>query len=130
MKSQMRMRHYCDFCKRSSGQKPAMAKHEAGCTNNPDRVCKLCECNGSAQEPLEKLFDVLVNEGFPALQTITEHCPGCILATLRQLPVERELLVINPDDPKHKGRWEWDFKAALKEFWDEVNANRAEDRGY
>jgi hypothetical protein len=41
MRQVKKWRYYCDFCKKSGSSKSHMAKHEASCTMNPNRDCKL-----------------------------------------------------------------------------------------
>jgi hypothetical protein len=42
VKAVKRWRYYCDHCKKVSGLRTAMAKHEKGCTLNPARECGVC----------------------------------------------------------------------------------------
>jgi len=42
MKTKLVKRHWCDFCNRAGLQARAMAKHEAHCTLNPARACRVC----------------------------------------------------------------------------------------
>lgn len=124
MKSVMRMRHYCDFCKKSGGSKPAMAKHEGSCTANPARVCRMCAFGGLEQRSMDVL-QAAYAKGFKALAEEAEHCPACILAAQRQFWGNVAPDYWKVDDPRDSDRFEWDFKTASKEFL----AEHAPDRG-
>lgn len=103
-------RFYCDFCKKSGGQKAAMAKHEKYCTMNPDRDCRMCHLiTGTRPEPMAELLAIIpempdyptivsgdeawrrweacqekAREAMIALREKVDNCPACILATIRQ----------------------------------------------
>lgn len=124
------MRHYCDFCKKSTGTKPSMVKHEKGCTLNPGRECRLCELAGHVQQPMAQLIDVLADEGFEALQRATQDCPCCMLAALRQIPVERDAVLWDEEDAKTRGRSAWQFKEACKDWWSDYNDSQQSSRYY
>ena len=111
MKSQMRWRHYCDHCKKSTSTKPAMIKHESACTANPNRVCSMCARMGEVQLTMEQLTEAYL-KGFKALREACNDCPACILATDRQYHKG-----LGWDHPANTERGEWEFKAACKEFW-------------
>lgn len=123
MRSVLRMRHYCDFCKKSSGQKPSMAKHEKSCTANPERVCRMCSFAGHAQQPMTVLQAEYV-KGFKALEAACEGCPACLLATMRQhwagVVYDSEVY----HDERDAERGEWDYKKASKEW---IEEHRPED---
>lgn len=114
-------RYYCDFCGRGGCAAGHMAKHEKRCTKNPNRECGVClvsdEYTGEArQKPMPELVAVmpditievaqtdegraLIDSGFEALNELTEGCPCCILAALRQ--------------SGWSGWVEFDFKGELK----------------
>lgn len=117
MRSILRMRHYCDHCKKSTGTKHSMAKHESGCTLNPNRKCRVCELNGEAQLSMPELQAAFDN-GFSALREACHDCPVCILATSRQFYQASEGWA-SSESPRDCG--EWDFKTAMKEFWVSYN---------
>lgn len=121
MRSVLRMRHYCDFCKKSTGTKNSMEKHESGCTNNPNRKCRMCTFGQLVQQPMDALVREYVEKGWKALHALTEGCPACIFAAVRQVPPRGD------DEPVQS--WEeidarlkledsggWEFKAACKQF--------------
>ncbi len=85
--------HYCDFCRKRKFTIPAMQKHEASCTLNPNRVCKMCVMAGHEQRPIEELAAAFNSAGKPdseweekekVLRAACENCPACLLATARQ----------------------------------------------
>ena len=70
-------------------------------------------------------------EGLKKLCDLTENCPGCILAAIRQSGVQRK-----PEPIDGKG-WiyddgvylSFDFKAEKESFWKEVNSIKDYDTG-
>ena len=126
-----RWRYYCDFCKKSSGTRPSMERHEKGCTANPSRECGLCALSGTGA-PLSKLILLIesrcagvaddklggscVDGVLAELENMAEHCPACTLAAIRQASVR-----IYPN---------FNFKTKLASWWIEHNAVEAENRGY
>jgi hypothetical protein len=60
MKRVQRWRYYCDFCKKSGNSGGHMKSHEASCTLNPARVCKLCLKNSDgAQADMAAMLAIL-----------------------------------------------------------------------
>lgn len=124
MKTKLVKRHCCDFCKRSGQSAFHIRRHEAACTANPNRVCRMCEA-GIEVSPrrLSPLVALLVPDtewhGGPDTQhAITktsldellrevDHCPACALWVLRAAKA------FHPD---------WDYKSAKKDHRVEVNA--------
>lgn len=119
MRAVKRWRYYCDHCKKVSGLRTAMEKHEKGCTLNPERDCGICGFLNTGGAKLADLmallpdvekfkrmeswdagdefggsgeYPVIDDEGLreathavlPKLRELTEDCPACILAALRQ----------------------------------------------
>lgn len=122
MRAVKKWRYYCDFCSRAKMVKKATEKHERGCTLNPNRVCGLCARVNAEQKPIADLMAPLEDGNFDALKRLAEDCPACILAALRQY---------NKPRPSDEQFWnEWDFKAALAEFWNCENNRREEERYY
>lgn len=90
----MRPRYYCDHCKKVSGSKSAMAIHEAHCTANPDRTCRMCGTSigprhhvGILQRPGNTMEDWRAK--MDSLRSATEDCPCCILAAIRQSGIQK-----------------------------------------
>ena len=128
MKSVMRMRHYCDHCKKSTGTKPAMVKHEKGCTANPGRVCSMCALAGEVQLPMPDLL-ALAHKGFKALQEACHDCPACLLAVERQIYAGSDRDdYLSWDHPYNSERGNWDFKTAVAAFWKSYNEENREER--
>ena len=100
-----------------------MEKHEKGCTNNPDRDCGMCGVGGTSQEPMDALVACINpndKEGtLDRLDEITEGCQACILAALRRWQAQ---------NPESLVWFNFDFKEAVKKFWDGVNEARDEER--
>jgi hypothetical protein len=151
MKAVKRWRYYCDHCKKVSGLKTAMEKHEKGCTLNPARDCGICGfLNGGMAVSTADLMALLPDpakfkrmvvsdpgeewsyeyeetddEGLraathavlPKLRQLTDDCPACILAALRQrgipVPVVTDF------------NWTTEFKDAQSRMGD----HRAEQEG-
>ncbi len=106
MRKIKRWRYYCDFCKKAGGSGGHIAKHEKGCTLNPNRICGVCGMLEVDQKPISQLLSVLpngeeyltetdhvfsynglpelVSDVMPKLRELTENCPACIMAALRQ----------------------------------------------
>jgi hypothetical protein len=141
--------YYCDFCKKKNLSGHAMKVHEKHCTANPDRECRLCDA-GNIKDLIEEIktsFTIVQkpciqteidrmfyreDETFPGiewkgtpftmdkLREITEDCPVCLLAVLRQT----ELYKLDSQE------YEFDFKAESKEYhnekWREINSHRSD----
>lgn|SRR6185503_10157169 len=111
-------RYYCDFCKKANCHAAAMREHEEHCTNNPGRVCRMCEVLETRHTPLERLIALLpdpnmpdtrtndemwhgkpsplytaLTEAMPVLRKQADGCPVCVFAALRQakIPADRDL---------------------------------------
>ena len=138
MRKALRWRYYCEFCKKAGNSAFAMKTHEAGCTMNPNRKCRMCDFVAGTQKPIRDLMALLpdpkafekkmtdcdftffdgldgaVTKALPALRDSTDNCPACIMAALRQkgIPV-----------PCANG---FNFTQECKELWAEVNENHYE----
>jgi len=122
-------RYYCEFCKKANCSSGSMAKHEASCTKNPNRVCRMCKMLGKAQIPMKELLELLpehnpqdfvfrfgaenepIEAGIKKLREVTEDCPACILAALRQrgIPVPAT---------------SFDFKKECEAAWADFNSKQ------
>lgn len=142
MKKVLRWRYYCEFCKKAGNSAFHMSQHEAGCTLNPDRKCRMCNFVGAVQESIGALtallpdpkafedkyegtdivcfkgLEVAVAAALPALREITNDCPACIMAALRQkgIPV-----------PCAEG---FNFTKECKSIFDDVNEERHAATGF
>jgi hypothetical protein len=156
MKAVKRWRYYCDHCKKVSGLKTAMEKHETGCTLNPARKCGICGfLEGGSATPLADLIALLPDPAkfirdvpeeryfdgvewdtiptrqeqddpalreathavLPKLRELTDDCPACILAALRQRGIPVPLI--------ENFNWTTEFKDAQSR----MNDHRAEQEG-
>lgn len=89
--------YYCDFCRKHGLLRGPMEKHEAGCTMNPQRVCRWAfdgHSNGSRVIDIAPLAEwmrscaPLKRADIDALHDEVQGCPACMLAVLRQSGVE------------------------------------------
>ncbi|HEY0916520.1 MAG TPA: hypothetical protein VGE22_16725 [Solimonas sp.] len=128
MKTVKRTLYYCDHCGRRSFFRNSMEKHEAGCTLNPARVCRMHRFMDGATAPsMEALIAALTAGGFDGLVKASDGCPACILAAIRQAPdagLKYERAPWSPFEgdrtwPVEDGRHEWDFKKATAQFWND-----------
>ncbi len=108
MKTKLKNRYYCDFCKKSGCSARHMRDHEERCTLNPKRVCGMCLAlhlgdDSAVQRPIAELLAALPEWEEPGdisgeengythgdlsisiveLRALT-RCPACILAAIRQ----------------------------------------------
>lgn len=106
MRTKMVRRYWCEHCNKGGLQKHSMAVHEAHCTLNPARACRVCGLLGGPVAPdpdgLRALIALLpadeppaygdeldeyvrrANAAIPALRAAANECPACMLAALRQ----------------------------------------------
>ena len=152
MKAVKRWRYYCDHCKKVSGLRSAMEKHEKGCTLNPARECGICAFLNTGGAPLADLlallpdatkfkrmeswdageefggsgeYEVVDDEGLreavhavlPKLRELTDNCPACILAALRQKGIPVPIVT------------EFNFGEDMKEAQSAMQDHRAEQDG-
>jgi hypothetical protein len=125
------MRHYCDFCKKSGAKKPAMLKHELGCTANAGRVCGLCRLSNEEQLSTTELVEIWLRDGFEALRMATAECPACMLTAMRHSydPKDRETWR-SFSEPIYAGYATWQFKDAMKAWWKDYNEDHADPHPY
>lgn len=125
MRTRIVKRHYCDHCRKGGFMRPAMEKHEAGCTANPDRVCRMCRMNPEAiQKPMAEIV-ALIDSFCPielvesetarkqaetAIREFVHNCPACLLAGSRQsthwLPFDLDW---KAESKNWLGEWGHDF---------------------
>jgi hypothetical protein len=136
-------RYYCDFCPKANCSRPSIEKHEASCTLNPNRVCRMCalmEGGEDVAEPLSVLIALLpdasaihpepgtfcaedaysnlaaaLKAAMPVLRKAAANCPACIMAALRQARIPVPIAE------------DFDFQKESKAILDEYNANRMEE---
>lgn len=127
MRKVMRWRYSCDFCKKSGCSGGSMAKHERHCCSNPARVCRMCIAGGigDEQRPMDDLIAAL-HISLDALKDLAQHCPACILAAII---VDRRRRGIT--NKSHDEDFvQFDYTAAVQEFWSELDSQRAEEASW
>lgn len=135
MRQVKRWRYYCDHCRKAGGSKGPMVSHEAGCTNNPNRACRVCELAAFDAAPLLELVEFVKSRAvwhyhdedgdryhgevdsatIGELRTLADGCPVCMFAAMRQGKVF----------PK-AGDDKFDLKTEMVDVWKTVNENRYE----
>jgi len=112
MREAQRTIYYCDYCRAHRHSRASMAKHEAGCTMNPNRVCRwridghsdgtkqmdiapiAVELNARAgfaprsADPDARDDLLLGQDDIDWLRNEVDGCPVCMLAALRQSEVK------------------------------------------
>ena len=96
MKSKKVWRYYCEFCGKGGCGKYAMEQHEIHCTMNPNRKCRMCAIAELRTVPMDELIKLLPEphkednygtihfKDLSKIRKVTNNCPACILATIRQ----------------------------------------------
>lgn len=132
MRQKLQMRYWCDHCKKSGAQGPAMLKHEAGCTLNHQRKCRMCEAAGETNNQFEDLWEAFEEGGFKGLRDACSQCPACTLTILRHAHsrdrsgyVEGDICSTDDD-----GQYAYDYKEDCKSFWRDVNSTKHDDGYY
>jgi hypothetical protein len=105
-------RYYCEYCKKANCSASSISQHEKHCTLNPNRECGMCNKYPETfldppGVPLKKLIVSLpdpkiylsvklgepisgtamtreANAVLPKIREMSNNCPACILAALRQ----------------------------------------------
>ena len=124
MRREKRWRYYCEFCKKSGASGGHIAKHERGCTANPNRVCGMCKVSGEDQLPLTDLVAIL-GKGTPdEVETLGQRigfCPACMLSAVRASGLNDD-----KDELGYSTCKGFDYKKAKESFWSCVNDALAE----
>jgi len=134
--------YYCEHCGRYRLTPQSIRDHERSCTANPNRVCRMgCE-NGidlaeviaafkarfeivreQVEWPLGAWTERIVWHGNPItideVLTITEVCPACTLAVIRQAGLNH---ILTGDG--------WDYRKAQREWWAERNYERMDEEAW
>lgn len=126
-------RYYCDHCKKSGCSASHLAKHERGCTANPNRACGVCAKIELSSRPLPELIAFVrakathgesiegdphgsslwvANDAVKQLREMADNCPACMLAALRQ-------------SNAFAGSQDFNFKAELNSLWSDYNEEHA-----
>ena len=140
MRRKLVYRYYCDYCKKAGCSGWHMKNHELHCTMNPNRDCRVCDLIGAAQVPISDLIAVLpdptlllqydtgpdgedqgqhwedwgVDAAIEKLREMTEHCPACIMAALRQAGIPVPLAST------------FRFKKEMEDVWSDINARNGD----
>jgi hypothetical protein len=130
----MRPRYYCEFCKKAGGSPSHIKRHEAGCTNRPDRVCGMCKAQREPQTPLHDLLAAAGN--LEALREAANGCPACMLAAIRLTKwpetlheyeeFGQKISYTTIEQPEPIAAWKFEDEA--KGFWERVNEARDYER--
>lgn len=115
MRKVKRWRYYCDHCKKSGASGAALAKHERGCTRNPERKCGMCERAKLTQKSTAELLAALCDGGVPAVLQLASTCPACVVAAIHAYRAEIE--PISAGDTY----FEFEYAKAANSFWEDVN---------
>jgi hypothetical protein len=116
MKKKKVWRYYCDHCGKGGCSAGHMKQHEAGCTKNPTRVCRMCEAAEQEQPPITDLIAAArldasaEDDGFckcDNLRAAAHGCPACMLAGARLCGVDCI--------------FDFDYGIEHKRFWGPVN---------
>lgn len=113
MRSKKVTRHYCDHCNRGSFKKPSMARHEASCYHNRQRVCWRCKSRPEyaiTEERGKELFAIA--EAGKKIETKGGECPDCLMAYCVQrfpkVPDPFETLLYYEREQYKKDVLDWD----------------------
>lgn len=109
MRSRVVTRYYCDFCKKAGLSSFHMRNHEARCTANTARVCRMHKHCKQPQVPVSEMIMAATVGGIDALRKSAGGCPACILAALRQGELSRH--------ERGPAQIVFDFKAEMAAFW-------------
>lgn len=137
MKTVKKNVYYCEHCKKHGLSASSMSRHEASCTANPNRRCRMCQITGEAQQPTEVLkacvaqlaldwgdwdvdmvyLDKRHKDSVTAMESLrsaSNNCPACIAAALRQSGIPWSVVG-------------FDLQKECASFWDDVNAAKEEN---
>ena len=103
MKTVLKKRHYCEFCKKAGGSAYRMRTHEERCTLNPERKCGVCAMLEEEQPTMAALLEpfagikavedeygnlcfdeAALDAGLAQARKVSNNCPACIMAAIRQ----------------------------------------------
>lgn len=128
MRREKKWVYYCDFCKKRGLQ--SLKTHEAHCTLNPGRSCRLCKNKLDYPALVDKLkFTTEEAEvghhctvDGAGLMDLAADCPICALTIFRLFLKKR-----------HEDFWnigtDFNYKAELERWWNDAN-ERAERENY
>lgn len=70
----------------------------------------MCALRDQKPRPMETL-KIALSDGIEALDTVTQSCPACILATIRQSDATSE-------------EYQWSYSEACERFWGDLQVER------
>lgn len=155
MRKVQRWRYYCDFCKKAGNSGFHMRNHEASCTLNPARVCKLCPRIGEVEQADMAAMLALLPDPAQFMETIPAQYergflnePLCVaheytrineeafkpllvpaMLALRKLANDCPICILAALRQKKIPVPivdGFDFKSELSDTWAEINQNEAE----
>lgn len=96
MKTKKVNRYYCEFCKKSGCSAGHIKKHELHCTMNPNRECGMCLLVENKTIHMSEMLAVIpesytrkdLSDSITKIRILSNNCPACILAAIRQSGVE------------------------------------------
>jgi hypothetical protein len=135
-------RYNCDFCGKTKYSKPAMNRHERGCTKNPNRVCHVCQIapgrlvkDWRMQKPIAELMallpdpkafinpnlteDAWIQDGLlrdavnAALPELRKACENCPACIMAALRQKGIPVPLATD---------FNFTDEMKDIWSEINS--------
>lgn len=110
MKTRTVKRHYCDYCRKASFQRPSMERHEAACFKNPNRKCPVCfDAEEHKPDWDSKTMSV---------SAIRSECPACLVAMV----IQHNAAIGRPTKDSVGGDYVDypNFKEELREFRNEM----------
>ena len=132
MKTKQVTRYHCDFCKKSSGRKDAMERHERICFSNPNRKCPICEGRQDDQPELSVLVNYINEHScfeeqscdsdeqraktMQKLRELADDCPCCISAALCQC-----------EAPSYWFVDLFDYEKELQAAWEEIRQSELDN---
>lgn len=118
----------CDFCNKKGRSSGHMKTHEKHCTVNPNRFCRFhLLFNQEAAPAMPDLLATLrtnapVLDRMAALRELSDHCPVCILAAVRQSGICKW----DGDPESQPPDIAFDFKGEMASAMASVNQAKAE----
>lgn len=130
MRREKKWVYYCDFCKKRGLR--SLKTHEAHCTLNPKRSCRLCKDKLDYPALVDKLKFTTEEGEWPGnhysvksadLMNLAGNCPICALTILRLFMKKRS-------DDAWSFQTDFNFKAELNAWWADVNERSERDDDY
>lgn len=123
--------YYCDYCKKRGLSASAMTIHEAHCTYNPNRRCRMCLRQPYLHDYIESLKKRFILERdhldnyvvkwigkeitLEEIRVFVDNCPACTLAVLSQTKLSYSVFKFNYEYQDDKNKW-----------WSDKNSNDLE----